>query len=533
MDVLHHDPAKQLSPKLIAIRVIALAQAMAELRFYPYQTEFGTGVLEALLEHDGEEITCLMSRQAGKTSSIAGTVSAAGVILPYLAKMYADDWRLNITDNRGVYRGFAGGLRVGIYAPRLDQSELTYQRVQMYLDTDTARRVLSELKLGAQVFNGNRIRLSNGTHVLCESASEQSKIEGETHNLVLLEEAQDISDIKIKKSISPMVSSTLGTICKIGTASAKKCNFYETIKRNERQQLVTRKRRHFFFPFTICQEYNSLYKKYIESEKAKLGEHSDEFKMSYGAEFIFERGMFITQEALLHPQVALTHGPFSEIWTAPYPVWMKKYSIVAGIDWGKIHDSTVVTLTAVDWTNPVESLYSSDMFGEHKYECHRKHIIGWMEFQGDNYEIQLASIIPVLRSIPTLKKVILDSNTAGMPLYDRIAACFADTPVFVEPFNFQPRVKSEAYKMLSADLHTGRVTFPASPKATATIEHQRFIFQMTELLKSYHNGLMVVTHPEEKGAHDDYPDSLVIANWGANTPVDTTLDFLDHNPFFR
>ena len=36
-----------------------------------------------------------------------------------------------------------------------------------------------------------------------------------------------------------------------------------------------------------------------------------------------------------------------------------------------------------------------------------------------------------------------------------------------------------------------------------------------DLEKSYSGQLLVVAHPDVAGAHDDYPDSLALAVWGA------------------
>jgi hypothetical protein len=36
-----------------------------------------------------------------------------------------------------------------------------------------------------------------------------------------------------------------------------------------------------------------------------------------------------------------------------------------------------------------------------------------------------------------------------------------------------------------------------------------------DMEKSWSGQLMVCAHPDERGAHDDYPDSLALAVWGA------------------
>ena len=535
LDETNFDPAKQVNTFELVSRVVALAQALAEKMFYPYQTELAKRIVEALLDHDGDVVTALMSRQAGKTEVIGAVVAAVGVILPRVAKQFPGDWRLNLTDDRGVYRGYGGGIKTGIYAPRLDQAEIMFDRVRLALSTDTGKKVLSELHISYEENNGNTVKLSNGSRILCESASEQSKIEGATHNFLIAEEAQDISDKKIRKSLHPMVASTRGTIVKIGTATTQKCDFYDAIKTNQRLELYNGKRNNFFYPHTVVERYNSLYKKYVEGEALKLGPDSDEFLTSYCGKWIFERGMFVTDEQLFHRDVAQVAGIFSDIHDTHLlaSVMPRRYSLVAGIDWGSSNDSTVVTLIAVDWSNPVESGINHLGEGpESYYTYYRKHIVSWMEFVGDNYEYQFEEIVPMLSSIPGLRRIVTDSNTCGKPIFDRLSSVFSQSSMEVVPFNFQQKIKSDGYKKLYGDICAKRVTFPASKTSRHNIRYRKFVNQMRDLRKTYRKGLMCVAHPEEKGAHDDYCDSFMMACWGADTEgVFGSLDVMNENPF--
>lgn len=503
-----------------------------ERKFYPYQVEVAYRIVESILLHQGDVITILMARQMGKTELLGALVAALAIILPELAKKFPLDWKLNITDERAVYRGFSLGFHTGIYAPRLDQAAIMFDRVRMAFDTDTTKKLLHQMGLKMEVSNGNLVRLSNGSTILCESASEQSKIEGRTHHLVIGEEAQDISDLKMKKSLHPMVSSTLGTIVKVGTATTRKCDFYNSIKANQRLEMVTSRRNHFFYPYTVGLKYNSFYRQHIEREKVHLGEESDEFRTSYGGEWIFERGMFVTQEQLFDHDVAQIGGAFSLIYTRGLPFRLTHFSLVAAIDWGQSHDSTVLTLMAVNWKEPLDEDTVQDEWGLHRCVHYRKHIVGWLEFLGDNYEHQFENISAFIKNYPKLEKIVTDSNTCGKPLLDRLTSVFVPRGIEVCGFNFQSKLKSDGYKSLYSDFCARRLTFPAGEEARKTSNYRKFCFQMQDLRKDYRNGLMVVSHPAEKGAHDDYPDSVMMAAWGCNEPARSNrLDFDDNNPF--
>jgi len=906
-----HDPARQLPLEEVCKRVVALAQVVSGVNFYPYQVRMTHRLVESLLKHDGEVITALFSRQSGKSTCVGAISAACAMILPILAQKFPDDWKLNITDHLGNYRGFANGLRVGIYAPRLEQANVTFDNVKRCFETDTAKKVLAELQLRSSTFNGNTVRLNTGSRVLCQSASEQSRIEGQTHHLLIVEECvtggtlvsdasgpkktireivesgelpvvlsfdgerlvpaqvtaaasmgvrkivrltfddgtalsctpnhkiyteecgwveaetglnlslvsieglpycernadaraerlvernpaggrlhvakrpvsgvplpsaegvpvaqvstyavavhavdapqdgpepgsehvhcpvrnpqpsfveavpatvlpereanrsaefegaanpgsvgllvhgrrksrpgkipenfgreknhgrtpidsgclsgqlrlgnnrsrnvlvhpteirsaihgsypavrrserelqicertefglpmrdlrenihpvqearqepvllspvpprmeqsvspdcrvesqesglrpsskriveiapageeevfdltvegthcffandvlvhncQDVSDIKLRKSLSPMLASTMGTMVQVGTAGTKKCYFYNSIQENRRMEMLTGTVNNFFFPHTICSQYNSLYARFIEREKARLGEESDEFLLSYCGFWLFERGMFIVQDALFHPRVAQIGGPWSKIYggVAELPDTVKSMPIVAGIDWGSMHDSTVVCLMAVDWNNPQESISASQVTGLHVYNAFNKHVVGWIEFRGDDYETQFGKLMEIFsRWMPNLKKITTDSNTSGKPMFDRLVATYARDNIEVEPFDFNAKRKSNAYKSLSADFGSKRLTFPAGPEARKTQLYRNFVTQMLDLRKEYRNGLMQVAHPDEKGARDDHPDALVLAAWGAQTPSFLgDYEFIDGNPF--
>lgn len=469
------------------------------------------------------------------TETLGAVMAACAIALPLLAKKYPGCWYLNITDDNGVDRGFKKGFRVGIYAPRLDQSRITFDRIKKAFETESCEKILDEAKLYFEECNGNRVQVSNGSRILCDSASENSKIEGETHHTVVAEEAQDITDMKLKKSIYPMVSSTLGTVVLIGTAASQRCTFYDQIKANERTQLYGGKQNHFFFPYTVCAKENSLYMKTVSKQIVQLGPDSDEFRMSYLGEWIFERGMFITQKQLHDDQCAAYYGPASDFVDseADIPDTFRYYSLVAGIDWGACNDSTVLSLMAVNWRNPWQDDESYDGDGMHRVTLYKKHLIGLWDFSGDNYELQFGSIIDILSKFPSrLKKVVMDSNACGRPLFDRFCVNYADNDVEVEPFNFNAKLKSDGYKTFHGDIVTGRFTFPSSKTAQERMEHRKFVAQMLDLRKTYKNGNLCVAHPDEKGAHDDYPDSVMLANFGASREaLSSTVDFSSANPF--
>lgn len=118
-------------------------------------------------------VAALMARQAGKTESIA---SCGG----YLCDNYAQ-------------------MRIGIFTPRIDQAKVSIGRISTFYQ-------MNENKLNNEIVTckSDKIELSNGSYVQAVSGSDQSNIEGLTFDVIILDEAQKISDYTWSERIVPM-----------------------------------------------------------------------------------------------------------------------------------------------------------------------------------------------------------------------------------------------------------------------------------------------------------------------------------------
>lgn len=476
---------------------------------YAYQTQFSKRIIRSVLENDGAEITALFSRQSGKTETIAITVGGLMIILPTLANMpmFADDPRLTM---------FKDGFWVGIFAPSQRQAQITYNRMKNRLQCKEAMAVLQDpdFRLEFTTSNGQTVALSNGSFCTAISASDGSNIEGESFKFIICEECQDISNYKVRKSIHPMGAAYNATICKIGTATTFKGDFYEAINRNKKEyeQGKLRVRNHFEYNYKVVMKYNPRYEKYIEREKRSLGETSDEFRMSYNLEWIISRGMFIDLEKLEN-----TCGDkFLERVESDHVA-----THVAGIDVGggsaknkNDADSTVITITEVDWDNPVLMETSIDEeTGEDKvYLAYNTYIKDWCEISpevAEDYEVQYQMIMEYLKNFK-VAKIVIDA-TREASLGQRIRANVKSEVIL---FTFSTVSKSMLYKYLQTEINTGRARFPMGAKTIETKEYKKFSQQMADLQKSYSGSNLIVSHPPERGAHDDYSDSWALSLWG-------------------
>lgn len=470
---------------------------------FPYQEQFSKRVIRSVLENDGEEITALFARQSGKSETIALTVGGMMIILPILANMpmFADDTRLSM---------FKDGLWIGIFAPSQRQAQITYNRIRGRIQSKPAQAVMSdpEFNLTFTTSNGQTVALSNGSFATAISASDGSSIEGESFKLIICEEAQDISNFKIRKSIHPMGAAYNATIVKIGTATTHKGDFYEAIQRNKKEMETKSShiRNHFEYDWTVAAKYNPKYAKYVEKERKRLGEKSDEFEMSYNLKWIIERGMFIdiTKFELNNGESMLERVMYD-----------KSATHVAGIDIGGKGDDTVITMCEVDWNMPVimESSVNEETGEDETYLAYNTYLKDWCMISNEpDYEEQYPLIVDYLGNFLVVR-VVCDA-TREASISHRLRA---NLRCEVIPFIFTQKSKSDLYKHLDKEIITGRARVCMGENTVQTVEYRCFLQQLGDLQKGYNGANLVVSHSDEKGAHDDFCDSWALAVWGCSS----------------
>lgn len=471
---------------------------------YPYQEPFAKRIIESIILNDGDEVTALFSRQSGKTEAVSCILGGLMVLLPILAKLMPENENL---------QQFKDGVLVGIFAPSKEQAHTAFTRLKQRLTSKNAKLVLSDpdIAVDFESEKGNPIVLTNGSLCRMQTAAKQSQIESKTYHILWIDETQDVDDMKLKKSIHPMGASTNATLIKIGTPNTKKSSFYDTIRRNIRQQgEFGGKQNHFQADYKEVEKYNPRYRKYIEKEIDRLGYDSDEFRMAYRLHFILERGMFVTEDVLKE--------------TYNVKLQLKESSrepCAAGIDVAKSKDSTVVTVLELDW----ENAYTNEQTGEtYPY----KKLIGWLELHGENHEVQFHEIMEFLGNY-NIQTIFIDATGQGDAVADRFVYALPD--VHVEPYTFSRPAKSEMWKALSREILARRVEIPYHSRTRRLRTFKRFEAQMLDLEKDYAGQHMVCKHPDAKGAHDDYCDSFGLANLAAESGFMPEIEE-DDNPLY-
>ena len=498
-------------------RIFNFCELYSGKTMFPYQEQFSKRVIRSVLLNDGAEITALFSRQSGKSETIAITVGGMMIILPVLANMpmFADDPRLMM---------FKDGLWVGIFAPSQRQAQITYGRLKARLQCKTAIAVLEdpEFRLQFSTSNGQTVALTNGSFATAISASDGSNIEGESFKLIICEECQDISNFKIRKSIHPMGAAYNASIIKIGTATTYKGDFYDAIQRNKKEQesRASHIKNHFEYDYTVASKYNPKYAKYVEGEKRRLGENSDEFRMSYMLEWIIERGMFVD---IVKFEESNGETSLERV------VSDRQATHVAGIDIGGKNDSTVVTMCEVDWNMPVimETRTDDETGEEVTYMAYNTYVKDWLCISNEpDYEEQYPLIVDYLSAFWVVR-VVCDA-TREASISHRLRA---NLKCEVIPYIFTTKSKSDLYKHLEKEISAGRARVCSGEKTRTTREYNDFLEQLGDLQKGYSGTNLVVSHPDERGAHDDYPDSWALAVWGCSFTGEVNNTETNRNKF--
>jgi len=490
----------------LVTKLVLFTEQFCNVELFPYQIPIAYRIIESIVLGDGEELTLIATRQSGKSEVLSNVLAAQMVILPKLAKVYPT-WLSK----------FEKGFWVGVFAPTEDQADTVFGRIVSRLTSEHAMDFLLDPEIDDKATSGGtrgkgKIITMKRSGSLCrmQTCNPKAKIESKTYHFVLIDEAQEADEFMITKSIKPMLAFNNGSIMLTGTASRTKSYFYKMIQYNKRRATQARRTLrecHFEYDHRVASKYNSNYGKFIAKEKLRIGEDSDEFQMSYCNRWMLEKGMFVTEERLerlYDPSMPLV----KQWWRTP---------VVVGIDVARSNDSTVVTVCWVDWDHP-------DPFGffEHR-------ILNWLEINNEEWESQYFHIIDFLRNYDVLR-IGVDAQGVGGAVAERLKILLPEIEVI--PISSDSKAQNERWVHLTELIQREQLVIPGHSKARRTRSWKRFNQQMNDLEKVYRGPYMLAEAPNEKGAFDDYADSLAIACAMTVQDVMPTIT-VGENPFFN
>lgn len=502
----HDWKSTQISEKEFFDAFFLFMEKLTEIPLYPYQIDPGMRILRCMIYNLGEVVTLLFARQSGKTELLGQIIPTMMVLLPRLSDFIEG------------FDHFKKGIRIGIFAPTADQADTLFDRIKARMTSKSAGEILANpdfdiVHTRDKVIKSASIRLPNGSMCKMQTAAAQSKIESKTFDLIIIDEAQDVDEKKISKSIRPMLASTLGTLVMLGTPSETISHFYEAIQINKHRDATTVKQNHnhYEYPYTICQKYNKRYKEFVRKEALRLpgGENNEWFRMAYRLHWMFTQGMVLTeenlQEYLLNPEGGLRIGVMDKC--------------VAGIDFGKSLDQTIVTVAQIV---PVDTV---DEFGN-KVVKNIKYVINWLELRNINWQEQLQRIGEFLALFPGLVRVSVDATGKGEPIWELLRNQFRNRfPIEAVVLNRQRN--NDLASLFDLEMWNGRIRIPANKKTQKSRRFQNFCRELLSCERDEKEGFVKFKHPDFAHAHDDYVYSLLLclhAAEGANSQGITVVE---------
>ena len=500
-----------LTLQQIVKAIVDFGELIAEYKLYPYQREVAERIVWDIITNGGNTFTVEFCRQAGKSSTFALIITACAIMLPLFAQYLKGQGYSN-----NYFDKFERGFWVGVYAPDYERAGIIGNKINEILSTPTSLEVLTHEDVGMsfpEKLSNYLGELPRGSRIKIKSANKRVSIEGDTHHFVVTDETQEISDVVLKKSLSPMLAATNGTCAHLGSAYTQRVYFYDLIKQNKEidTKRSAKNKLHFEVDYRVVEKNSKYYKDYISREKRKLGEFSDEFRMSYENYWMIEKGMFVTED-YLHKYLGGDYYVCNSDYTNDH---------VIAIDIAKSFDSTVITVMEVDWNNKIIIDSDSGIFR------HKKKLKNWLEISGDDYDAQFFMICEFIDNYKW-NKLVIDATGVGAHMYDRLKNKYSPKGKLVVGFIYTRPDKSYAYSILHKEIMAAqdgeaRLIFPDSEKARALKKQKQFVSQMSNLVKSWEGGYMLVYHSSSTG-HDDYADSLMLAVYGVEEKIDVEAE---------
>lgn len=445
----------------------------------PYQAEPLRAIVGAVLSRTGHSFSVMMARQAGK-NELSGHLEA------YLLTLFQR----------------AGGDLVKCAPTFKPQVLISKRRLEGLLSNPWhAGRWHSELS--------SMVRLGRARAIFL-SADEQANVVGITaHHLLEFDEAQDIAVEKHDRDFAPMAAATgcprvyYGTAWDAGTLLARVAAVHREQERHDGL------RRHFAYPWWVVAEHNPLYARYVEAERARLGQEHPLFRTQYCLEELDAAGRLFapTQLALLAGEHPRERGPQPGV----------RY--VAGVDLAGAdeeaqdaalrrlkprRDSTVVTVAAVE-----------DVLLVDLVRAPRLRVVEHIWWTGRPHPQQYAELLHLLRDHWDIERVVVDASGVGAGVAGFLDAALGARCV---PFVFSAASKSALGFDLLAAVNGGRLAVYAAPGAP---EWEEFWAQCRAARSEMRaNQQMAFFVPEAEG-HDDFVISLAlsVAAAGGAAPV--------------
>jgi len=444
------------------------------MRLRPYQQEVAKAVLDSIQGSDGRTLSVEIARQGGKNELSAHLELL--LLTLYMAK---------------------GGNLVKCSPTFKPQTIVSIQRLRDRLDEFGFDGVY-------RTEMGYIITLGSARQIFL-SAEESSSVVGHTADILLeIDESQDVSKEKYTKEFRPMGSSTNVTTVHYGTTWDDSTLLEEIKQTNLELERKDGIKRHFRYDWRQVSKYNPDYQRYVEGERARLGEDHPLFRTQYLLVPIKGGGGFLTRQ-----QIVLMMDSYTRL---KEPQTGKTY--IAGIDLAgereetreaamisakpKI-DSTVITIADIDTakTEPTAR------------------VVEHYQWTGTPHSQLYAQMVDILKKW-NCRRVTVDATGIGQPVASFLRKELGSR---IQPFTFTQKSKSDmAFEVLSF-VNSSRLKLY---KQDGSPEYKAMMFQLERAKAQYRPNQTMNFCVDPSEGHDDFLMSLALLVEGAKDFIPRT-----------
>jgi len=444
------------------------------MRLRPYQQEVAKAVLDSIQGSNGRTLSVEIARQGGKNELSAHLELL--LLTLYMAK---------------------GGNLVKCSPTFKPQTIVSIQRLRDRLDEFGFDGVY-------RTEMGYIITLGSARQIFL-SAEESSSVVGHTADILLeIDESQDVSKEKYTKEFRPMGSSTNVTTVHYGTTWDDSTLLEEIKQTNLELERKDGIKRHFRYDWQQVSKYNPDYQRYVEGERARLGEDHPLFRTQYLLVPIKGGGGFLTRQ-----QIVLMMDSYPRL---KEPQTGKTY--IAGIDLAgereetreaamisakpKI-DSTVITIADIDTarTEPTAR------------------VVEHYQWTGTPHSQLYAQMVDILKKW-NCRRVTVDATGIGQPVASFLRKELGSR---IQPFTFTQKSKSDmAFEVLSF-VNSSRLKLY---KQDGSPEYKAMMFQLERAKAQYRPNQTMNFYVDPTEGHDDFLMSLALLVEGAKDFIPRT-----------
>jgi len=346
---------------------------------------------------------------------------------------------------------------------------------------------------------GYMVRLGRARQVFL-SADESSNVVGTTaHILLEVDESQDVSREKYAKEFRPMGASTNVTTVHYGTTWDDSTLLEEVKQLNLELERKDGVRRHFRYDWQEVAGHNPDYLRYVDGERARLGESHPLFQTQYCLEPIHGGGGLLSpgQWAQLQGTHGRRHQPERGV------IYVAGVDLAGEAEEGEDaalrsikprQDSTVITIGELDFSVCSEVV-----------PLPRVNIVEHYWWTGKPHSTLYPRLLDVLRNVWRVRRVVVDATGVGTGVASFLSGALGKS--VVTPFLFTQASKSRLGFELLAAINSGRVKMYAQDGSE---EYREFRFQTEKARSHYRPNQTMNFYVDPAVGHDDFLSSLAL-----------------------